>query len=61
MSATAADMARWGDALYGGRVLNRSIGAALLKFNKDDYGPIRTESMIALISSRSCNEVVPGR
>ena len=38
MSATAADLARWGDALYGGRVLDRSTGAAMLKFNKDDYG-----------------------
>ena len=38
MCATAADLARWGDALYGGRVLDRSTGAAMLKFNKDDYG-----------------------
>jgi D-alanyl-D-alanine carboxypeptidase len=38
MSATAADLARWGDAVYEGRVLDQSIGAAMLKFNKDDYG-----------------------
>ena len=38
MSASAADLARWGDALYEGRVLDRSMGATMLKFNKDDYG-----------------------
>jgi D-alanyl-D-alanine carboxypeptidase len=38
MSATAEDLARWGDALYEGRVLDRPTGAAMLKFNADDYG-----------------------
>ena len=38
MSATAADLARWGDALYGGRVLEKSTEATMLRFNDNDYG-----------------------
>lgn len=38
MSASASDLARWGDALYGGGLLRPETRAAMLKLNKDDYG-----------------------
>jgi D-alanyl-D-alanine carboxypeptidase len=38
MSASAADLARWGDALYGDGVLRPETRAAMLKLNDDDYG-----------------------
>ncbi len=38
MSASAADLARWGDALYAGEVLQPSSRAAMLKLNDHDYG-----------------------
>ena len=37
MSASASDLARWGDELYGGGVLRPETRAAMLKLNKDDY------------------------
>jgi D-alanyl-D-alanine carboxypeptidase len=38
MSASAADLARWGDALYGDGVLRPETRTAMLKLNDDDYG-----------------------
>lgn len=38
MSASAADVARWGDALYGGTVLEPYSQATMLRVNDDDYG-----------------------
>jgi len=38
MSASAADLARWGDALYDERVLEKSTEATMLTFNDNDYG-----------------------
>ena len=38
MAASAADLARWGDALYGGTVLDPSTRRAMLRLNSHDYG-----------------------
>ncbi|HUF06571.1 MAG TPA: serine hydrolase domain-containing protein [Candidatus Binatia bacterium] len=38
MSASAADLARWGDALYGGAVLRPETLAAMLRVNDHGYG-----------------------
>ena len=38
MGASATDLARWGDALYGGDLLSRESSAAMLDFNAHDYG-----------------------
>lgn len=38
MSASASDLARWGDALYDGRVLPTALRAQMLDWNDDDYG-----------------------
>jgi D-alanyl-D-alanine carboxypeptidase len=38
MSASAADLARWGDALYAGSVLQPASRAQMLGFNDHDYG-----------------------
>lgn len=38
MSASATDLARWGDALYGGGLLSPESQAAMLGFNSYDYG-----------------------
>ena len=38
MTASAADLARWGDALYRGGVLTDASRAAMLKLNSHDYG-----------------------
>ena len=38
MRASAADLARWGDALYDGEVLGEAMRAVMLTFNADDYG-----------------------
>jgi D-alanyl-D-alanine carboxypeptidase len=38
MVSSAADLARWGDALYGGGILAPSMLEAMLSFNADDYG-----------------------
>lgn len=38
MSASAADLARWGDALYGGDVLSRRSLEAMERLNSHDYG-----------------------
>ncbi len=38
MSASAADLARWGDALYAGSVLQPPTRAQMLDFNDYDYG-----------------------
>lgn len=38
MAASAADLARWGDALYAGSVLQRSSRQLMLKLNDHDYG-----------------------
>lgn len=38
MSASAPDLARWGDALYGGGVLAPESRSAMLRVNDDDYG-----------------------
>ena len=38
MTSTAADIARWGDALYRGNVLSASAREAMLDFNTHDYG-----------------------
>jgi D-alanyl-D-alanine carboxypeptidase len=38
MVSSAADLATWGDALYGGDVLDRTMRDAMLTFNADDYG-----------------------
>lgn len=36
--STAADLVRWGDALYGGSVLDPASQRQMLTFNDDDYG-----------------------
>ncbi len=38
MIASAADLARWGDALYAGDVLEPESRAAMLELNDNDYG-----------------------
>lgn len=38
MRSTVADLARWGAALYGGRVVSGADLAAMTTFNADDYG-----------------------
>jgi D-alanyl-D-alanine carboxypeptidase len=38
MTASAADLARWGDALYDGAVLSDASDEAMIKLNRDDYG-----------------------
>jgi D-alanyl-D-alanine carboxypeptidase len=38
MAAIAADLARWGDALYDGAVLPPAARARMLRTNEDDYG-----------------------
>ena len=38
MSASAADLARWGDALYGDDLLEPASRRAMLRVNDDDYG-----------------------
>ena len=38
MTSSAADLARWGDALYDGPVLSESSAGAMIKLNRDDYG-----------------------
>jgi D-alanyl-D-alanine carboxypeptidase len=38
MSASAPDLARWGDALYGGTVLTDAARRQMLTFNDHDYG-----------------------
>jgi D-alanyl-D-alanine carboxypeptidase len=38
MSASAADLARWGDALYSETVLSEASRAEMMKLNEDKYG-----------------------
>ena len=38
MVSSATDLARWGDALYGGDVLSEGSRAAMLELNDEDYG-----------------------
>jgi D-alanyl-D-alanine carboxypeptidase len=38
LDSTAADLVRWGDALYGGAILPPSSLALMLDFNANDYG-----------------------
>ena len=38
MTASAADLAEWGDALYDGTVLSESSAGSMIKLNRDDYG-----------------------
>jgi len=38
MTAYATDLARWGDALYGGRVVNDGSSAEMRRFNSHEYG-----------------------
>jgi D-alanyl-D-alanine carboxypeptidase len=38
MVSSAADLARWGDALYAGEVLEPPMRAAMRSFNAEDYG-----------------------
>ena len=38
MAASATDLARWGDALYGDALLNEASRAEMMKLNADDYG-----------------------
>lgn len=38
LESTAADLVRWGDALYGGAVLRPASLARMLDFNADNYG-----------------------
>jgi len=38
MSASASDLARWGDALYTGDLLSRQSREAMLDFNSQGYG-----------------------
>ena len=38
MAAPAADLARWGDALYTDGILDDASRASMLKVNDDDYG-----------------------
>ena len=38
MTASAADLAQWGDALYDGAVLSDASADAMIKLNRDEYG-----------------------
>lgn len=38
MSSSAADLARWGDALYGGTILSDASRGEMLKIHREDYG-----------------------
>lgn len=38
MTSTAIDLATWGDALYGGKILGAGLLDEMLAFNADDYG-----------------------
>ena len=38
MTASATDLARWGDALYGGEVLTDASRSAMIALNSHDYG-----------------------
>jgi len=38
MTASAADLARWGDALYGGDILSTRSRASMTTLNSNDYG-----------------------
>jgi CubicO group peptidase (beta-lactamase class C family) len=38
MSASAADLARWGDALYGDELLTQASRDEMMKLNTDNYG-----------------------
>jgi D-alanyl-D-alanine carboxypeptidase len=38
MTSSAADLARWGDALYGGEILLPETRQAMLELNDHDYG-----------------------
>ena len=38
MSASAADLATWGDALFDGAVLTDASDEAMITLNRDDYG-----------------------
>ncbi len=38
MTASAADLASWGDALYDGAVLTDASDQAMIKLNRDEYG-----------------------
>jgi D-alanyl-D-alanine carboxypeptidase len=38
MTSSAADLARWGDALYGGEILRPETRQAMLELNDHDYG-----------------------
>jgi CubicO group peptidase (beta-lactamase class C family) len=38
MTASATDLARWGDALYGDGILSPETRAAMLTLNDHDYG-----------------------
>ncbi|MDQ3688601.1 MAG: beta-lactamase family protein [Chloroflexota bacterium] len=38
MTASAADLARWGDALYGGDILSTRARTAMTELNSNDYG-----------------------
>ncbi len=38
MSASAADLARWGDALFGEQLLRQGTRGAMMKLNDHDYG-----------------------
>ncbi|MGH2402680.1 MAG: serine hydrolase domain-containing protein, partial [Candidatus Limnocylindria bacterium] len=38
MTASAADLARWGDALYGDAVLGQASREAMVALNSNDYG-----------------------
>lgn len=38
MTASAVDLARWGDALYGGEILSDGSQAEMIELNRHDYG-----------------------
>jgi len=38
MAASAADLARWGDALYGGGIVSARSLTEMIALNRDDYG-----------------------
>ena len=38
MTASAADLARWGDGLYDGAILSDASSGAMLALNRDNYG-----------------------
>jgi CubicO group peptidase (beta-lactamase class C family) len=38
MASPAADLARWGDAVYGGELLSAATRTSMLKMNDHDYG-----------------------